>query len=120
LKEHEKLEFNCCSPDWKKEGMEDWDDYQIGGILTEENIRGLATIFPCGPTCDFNEKIIPCFDGWSTKGSITSALLAVMLERMDDLELFDRSDGIIPFILLDGHGSRFEDPFVEYIYLPRP
>jgi hypothetical protein len=30
LKPHEKLGFNCCSPDWK-EGMEEWDDKQIGG-----------------------------------------------------------------------------------------
>jgi hypothetical protein len=60
LREHEKLVFNCCSPDCK-EGMEDWDEDQIGGILTEENMRGLNKIFPCEPTCDFNGKIIPSF-----------------------------------------------------------
>jgi hypothetical protein len=44
-----------------------------------------------------------------------SALLAAMLEAMDDLELFDRSDGFDPCLLLAGQGSRFELPFVEYI-----
>jgi hypothetical protein len=39
-----------------------------------------------------------------------------MLKIMDGSECFDRSDGINPFLLLDGHGSRFELPFVEYIH----
>ena len=38
-----------------------------------------------------------------------------MLKFMDKLNLFDRSDGVSPFLLLDGHGSRFELPFLEYI-----
>jgi hypothetical protein len=100
LKDHEKLGFNCCSPYWE-EGMENWDDDQIGGLLTEDNIHGLEKICPCGPTCEFEGKTVPCFVAWTPKGSITSALLAEMLKKMDDLELFDRSDGIEPFLLLD-------------------
>jgi hypothetical protein len=115
LKDHDKLGFNCCSPDWK-EVMENWDHDQIGGLLTEENIRGLDKIFPCRPTCEFDGKTVPCFVAWTPKGSIMSALLDEMLKKMDDPELFDRSDGINPFLLLDGHGSRFELPFVEYIH----
>jgi hypothetical protein len=88
MREDEKLGFNCCSPDWK-EGMED---------------------------CDFNGKIVPSFVCWSPKGSITSYLLVAMLKKIDNLELFHRSDGIDPFLLLDGHGSRFEEPFVGYIH----
>ena len=37
---------------------------------------------------------------------------------MDSLELFDRSDGINPFLILDGHGSRFDCSFFEYINSP--
>jgi hypothetical protein len=59
---------------------------------------------------------VHCFVAWTPKGLITSALLAEMLKKMNDLELFDCSDGIAPFLLLDGHGSRFELPFVEYIH----
>jgi hypothetical protein len=28
--------------------------------------------------------------------------------------IFDRSGGSNPFLLCDGHGSRFEEPFLEY------
>jgi hypothetical protein len=115
LKYHEKLGFNCCSRDWK-EGMDNWNEDEICGLLTEDNMRGLKKIFPCGPTWEFDGKTVPCFVRWTPKWSITSALLAAMLRKMDDLELFDRSDGIHPFILLDGHGSRFELPFVEYTH----
>jgi hypothetical protein len=45
-----------------------------------------------------------------------SALLAAMLEAMGDLELFNRSDGVDPCLLLDGHGSCFELPFIENIH----
>jgi hypothetical protein len=50
----------------------------------------------------------------SKNGSITSHLLTNMLSKMDDLELFDRSDGVNPFLLYDGHGSRFEEHFLGY------
>jgi len=31
------------------------------------------------------------------------------------LDVFDRSTGLNPFLILDGHGSRFELEFLEYI-----
>jgi hypothetical protein len=33
---------------------------------------------------------------------------------MDELMLFDRSNGISICLLCDGHGSRFKEPFLEY------
>jgi hypothetical protein len=42
--------------------------------------------------------------------------LAAMLKQMEDLELLDRSDGIDPFLLLDGQDSRFEELLVDYIH----
>jgi hypothetical protein len=42
----------------------------------------------------------------------------MFLEQMDHLNLFPRTDGIKPFLLLDGHGSRLELPFLEYINDP--
>ena len=68
-----------------------------------------------GPKCFFKNKRIPCFVGASPKASITSTMLADMLKVMDDLALFDRSTGKKPFLLLDGHQSRFELPFLDYI-----
>ena len=34
---------------------------------------------------------------------------------MDRRNLFPRNDGVKPFLLLDGHGSRLEYPFLQYI-----
>jgi hypothetical protein len=39
-----------------------------------------------------------------------------MLKKMDDLMLFDRSGGVNPYLLGDGHGRCFEEPFLEYIH----
>ena len=68
-----------------------------------------------GPSCDVGGKKVPCFICNSENGSITSELLCSMLKHMDDCCVFDRTDGVLPFLLLYGHGSRFELPFLEYI-----
>ncbi len=39
-----------------------------------------------------------------------------MLEAVDDLQVFYRTSGLNPFLLLDGHSSRFELEFLEYIH----
>ena len=46
---------------------------------------------------------------------VKSKLLASMLKHIDDCEVFDQTNGIPPFLPLDGHGSRFKLPFLEYI-----
>jgi hypothetical protein len=38
-----------------------------------------------------------------------------MLRAMDKLEFFPRALNLKPFLLLDGHGSRFEVEFLKYI-----
>jgi hypothetical protein len=81
-------------------------------------MRGLDKLFPCCPRCEYNGNTVPCLVEGTPNGSITSELLAKALKHMDRLELSDRSDGICPFLLLDGHGSHFELPFVEYITDP--
>jgi hypothetical protein len=42
-------------------------------------------------------------------------MLADMLRMLDTLKVFDRSTGKLPFLLLDGHYSRIEKPFFDYI-----
>jgi len=61
---------------------------------------------------------VPCFVGHSESGSIMSELLAAMLQHIDDCCIFDRTDGVPPFLLLDGHWSRFKLLFLEYINNP--
>jgi len=72
-------------------------------------------LFPGGPTCKFLGHDIPCMVRWSPKGSITSQILADALKHIDSFNVFERKDGKFPFLLLDGHQSRFELPFLEYI-----
>jgi hypothetical protein len=66
------------------------------------------------PKCKYNGKEAPCFFGASPQASITPELLMSMLKFMDDLNLFDCSV-CKPFLLLDGHGSRMQLPFLKYI-----
>ncbi len=79
------------------------------------NTGGLDKRYPQGPFCHINGKTDPTFCCCSENGSITSELLVEMLRVIDRFKDFDRSDGIAPFLLLDGHGSRFELPFLKYI-----
>ena len=68
-----------------------------------------------GPTCVFRGKEVPCFVTYSPKASITSTLLMEMLKYLDSLGVYDNEQGQRPFLLLDGHHSRMELPFLEYI-----
>ena len=71
---------------------------------------GPGKLYPGGPTCEFKGKKIPCLVRWSPKGSITSEILVDILKTLDYLNIFvdERAQGKKPFLLLDGHGSRFE------------
>jgi hypothetical protein len=50
--------------------------------------------------------------------SITLERFVSFLEYINKLELFPRIGGLKPFLLLDGHGSRLELPFLQYVYDP--
>ena len=81
--------------------------------------HGPGKRYPGKPTCIFRGKEVPAFVCCSPKGGILSDLLMQMLKRMDTLALFPRlPGGPLPFILLDGHGSRLNLPFLEYINHP--
>ena len=74
--------------------------------------------FPGGPTCEYKGKKLPCMVRWTKSGGMTSKILTEILETMDDIGLFceARKNGIKPYLLLDGHQTRFELDFVEYIH----
>jgi hypothetical protein len=71
-----------------------------------------------GPVCTFKGIQVPCFMGTSPNASITGELLTEMLAFMDARKLFERDTGNSPFLLLDGHHSRLNLSFLEYISNP--
>ena len=79
---------------------------------------GPGKYFPGPPTCRFRGKDIPALVRWNESGSITSEILVEALTTLDMMHVVPRDDGIKPFLLLDGHGSRLELPFLRYINTP--
>jgi len=87
-------------------------------IVEPDDIKGntgTGKVHPMGPECNFHGRKIPTFCCCTENGSITAELLMEMLKTIDNQHVFDRSDGIPPFLLLDGHSSRFNLTFLEYI-----
>jgi hypothetical protein len=72
--------------------------------------------FPCGPNCTYKGKVVECWVGDSEHDSITSILLTNMLQKIDSYKVFDedRANGVHPILLIDGHGSSFEVPLLQY------
>ena len=97
----------------------DLDDDQANLEFFNENY-GKGKLFPGGPTCNYKDKTVPCMVRYSPSGGITPDILTDILRTMDDLGVFEkeREEGIRPFLLLDGHQSRFSVPFLEYITNP--
>jgi hypothetical protein len=100
--------------DYDKEHSQKLED-EIAN-MKDEHSNGVDRMFLFGPTCTFNGPTVPTFVTCSKNGSITSQLLTNILQKMDDMMLFDRSGGVNPCLLCDGHISRFEKPFLEYIH----
>jgi len=87
------------------------------GINITQDANNINLVASGGPTCFYLGKEIPCFYGTSPKASITSQLLADMLQYIDKIGVFDRTVAH-PFLLLDGHHSRMMLPYLQYICNP--
>ena len=71
--------------------------------------------------CKFRGKLIPGSMCISPKGPISSKILTEALKYLDHLNVFERRQyGPTPFGLLDGHESRLQLPFLEYINYQTP
>ena len=81
------------------------------------NNFGKGKLFPSGPTCTYKGKDVPCFVRFCDKGGMSGEILTEIFKTLDDLQLFDedRENGLVPFMLLDGHQSRFDLEFLRYI-----
>ena len=60
---------------------------------------------------------VPAFITFTEGGGIDGTVLRDIFRRLDALKLFDadREKGLTPFVLLDGHQSRFDVEFLTYI-----
>ena len=80
---------------------------------------GKGKYFPGGPECLYHGKKVPALVRWQENASITSEILVEMLQTIDSMDLIPRNDASVkPFILLDGHRSRLELPFLKYVNTP--
>jgi hypothetical protein len=92
----------------------------IGSDIDKDANMGPGRRYPGGPVCSVLGKEVPAFVTNSERGGITPEILAATLAKMDELVSFPRSEGVPPpFVLLDGHSSRFQPQFLKYITDPR-
>jgi hypothetical protein len=84
-------------------------------IILELNF-GEGKYYPGGPKCKYKGKIVDCLTFASESGGITGEILVKVLQHFDGIDLFHREkDGPIPMLIVDGHQSRLDPLFVEYI-----
>jgi hypothetical protein len=93
------------------------DDDELNMLV---NNIGPGKMFPGGPTCVYKGKTMPCMVRFNEGGGINGTILKEIFETLDKLEVFheDRKEGRKPFVLLDGHQSRFDLEFLIYINDP--
>jgi hypothetical protein len=77
------------------------------------NNLGKGKQYPGGPSCFYEGKEIPCMVEFTPGGSMSGEILTKIFTTIDELR--SRKKGLRPFVLLDGHGSRFNVKFLEYI-----
>ena len=58
---------------------------------------------------------MPIFCCYSKSERITEELFVQMLKTVNRIGVFDQTDGVPPFLILDGHGYRFDLLFLQYI-----
>ena len=80
-----------------------------------ERIKKNGSVAGGGPKCKFRGVDVPCFIQYSPHGGINASILTNCLRRIDELNLFPRAENKKPFLLLDGHDSRFSFQFLKYI-----
>jgi hypothetical protein len=111
----------CSEIDAKiRMGLQPWCEVEGEGTVMdnlERNSHGTEKYFPFGPTCTVDGKVIPTFIGCSERGGITPEILKEAIAHIDSFNVFDRVEAT-PVLLLDGHGSRFDQQFLDYVNAP--
>ena len=71
-----------------------------GEIAFEAN-KGEGKVYPFGPTCKFNGKVILCLCYASKSDGITAEILDEVLTELDLREVFPREEDVIPVFLIN-------------------
>jgi hypothetical protein len=96
-------------------GVQPWAEVH-GDIMVdlEQNSGRLDKFYPFGPKCVHLGHEVSTYVTISENGSITSEILTNVMKHLDTHLQWDRTEAN-PFVLLDGHGSRFGLDFLRYI-----
>ena len=87
--------------------------------MFESENYGKDKVFHWPPKCHFRGEDAPCYIVFSPKGSITSQILTGILHHVDKIGIFQRGENNpTRFLLLDGHSSGLEVPFLSYVNNP--
>ena len=84
----------------------------------EANSIGVGKMYPYGPTCCFRGVDVPTLCLATPHGGITSETLKLILKSWDELGVTQRGPGLMSHLQVDGHGSRFELSFLQYVCDP--
>ena len=76
--------------------------------------NGEGRVFTFGSTCVFRRKTIHCCYCSTSVGEITSGVLAKMLQQLDELQVYNQTDGRYPCNFLNANNSRLNIPFLQY------
>jgi hypothetical protein len=73
--------------------------------------------YPSGPSCTYQGIEVPCMVEFTEGGGINSHILTKIFQTLDFLKIFeeDRKLGYRPYVILDGHQSRFDLDFLTYV-----
>jgi hypothetical protein len=79
------------------------------------NNMGPGHQYPGGPSCSYEGKTIPCMVAFNVGGGISATILTDIFRTLDKSEIFSPKNELRPFVLLDGHSTRFDLEFLNYI-----
>ena len=79
------------------------------------NNLGEGNSYPGGPKCFYKGKTVECLTYTSKSGGIAEKILVQILSKFDKIDLFPRVPGVMLMLVVNGHQSRLDPLFVEYI-----
>lgn len=80
-----------------------------------ENNCGVGQAMQGGPVCFSRGKEVNSYVGTSVDGKMNCQILHDICKHIDEIGLYDRSNGLSPFMLMDGHCTNIDMEFIDYV-----